>query len=137
MIVGSSLERSQMGLQRALARLGAIDGVVGTLIATRDGVIVASAVPDGAVAESLAAATAVICGRLAEVTGRLGLGAVDAILADTVTHSLQFMPVGGAPVGLPASVGPGGLLTPVAAVGLLATIGAVGPDFARVANCER
>src|SRR5439155_1111860 len=42
-IVGSSLERSQMGLQRALARLGAIDGVVGTLIATRDGVTVAGA----------------------------------------------------------------------------------------------
>ncbi len=92
--LGDAFVRSE--LDQALARLDTIDGVMGSLIATRDGSIVASAIGGGALAQSLAATTAAICGRLAEVVDRLGLGSVNAVLTDTTTHSLQFMPVGGA-----------------------------------------
>ncbi len=83
-------------LDAALARLQAIEGVRGSLIATRDGSIVVSAVGDFEVAQSLAATTAAICGRLADVSSSLGIGTVVAVLADTESHTLQFMPVGGA-----------------------------------------
>lgn len=93
---GAAGESVHHRLDEVLQRFLAVDGVVGCVIATRDGALVASAVEDEHTAQTLAATTAAICGRLNEVSERLGLGGVNAVLTDTATHTLQFMPLGSA-----------------------------------------
>lgn len=83
--------RMQDALQQVLRGIGAISGVDGAIIASRDGLLVAGGRGTSERLEMKAALAAAIFGAIDRAAANIDLGPVRAALVETPTRSLQML----------------------------------------------
>jgi predicted regulator of Ras-like GTPase activity (Roadblock/LC7/MglB family) len=86
-------ERSGFGLEEALAVAAAVPGVIGGVLATEEGLLVASRLTEGLDEEALAGAAAALGAVAGETLAGLGRGEMDLMVLEVSKMSLVVSPV--------------------------------------------